>query len=76
MPPPPVPNDTIKYLFNPLEGSGLTPSIKFNPDRIVTNTLNSAGYPRVIWNPESSSYVTDGPTVVIDNNGNVVVRGT
>ncbi len=69
-----VPNDQTKYVFNPFTGK-LDAVLKFNPDRIVTNTLNAAGYPRVIYNPESSAFIADGPTVVIDNNGNVVVRG-
>ena len=70
-----TPNDKIKYIFNPLNGSGLTPTAKFNPDRIVTNSLNSAGGPRVVWNPATSTYVSDGPSVVVDNNGDVVVVG-
>lgn len=70
-----VPNDFIRYIFNIFTGQPI-PAIKFNPDRLVTSDLNSAGQPRVIWNPESSSYIPDGPTVVIDNEGNVVFRGT
>lgn len=70
-----TPNDKTKFIFNPLEGSGLTPTAKFNPDRIVTSQLNAAGNPKVTWNAETSSYVPDGPDVVIDSNGNVVVVG-
>ena len=67
-------NDQLKYVFNPFTGN-LDAVVKFNPDRIVTNQLNSAGFPKVTWNAESSSYVPDGPDVVVDNNGNVVVIG-
>lgn len=69
--PPASPKDKQILIINPVTGQ-LTPAIKFNPDRIVTAQLNSAGQPRVIWNPATSSYVEDGATVVIDNNGDVV----
>lgn len=72
---PSVPNDQTKFIINPFTGQ-LDAVVKFNPDRIVTNFLNSAGNPRVIYNPESATFIADGPTVVIDNAGNVVVRGT
>jgi hypothetical protein len=67
-------NDQTKYVFNPFTGE-LDVVVKFNPDRIVTNALNSAGFPKVTWNPESNSYVPDGPDVVVDLNGDVVVIG-
>lgn len=70
-----VPNDRTKYVFNPFTGN-FDAVVKFNPDRIVTNTLNAAGHPRKIWDPVSSTFIDDGPDVVIDSNGNVVVRGT
>jgi hypothetical protein len=63
--------NTEVFLFNPFTGD-LTPSLKFNPDSIVTNSLNSAGHPRVIFDPPSNSYVPDGPSIVVDNEGNVV----
>jgi hypothetical protein len=70
-----TPNDKIKYIYNPLEGTGLTPTAKFNTDRILTTTLNSAGQPKVTWNETTSSYVPDGPDVLVDINGNVLTVG-
>jgi hypothetical protein len=69
------PRDQNKYVFNPFTGN-LDAVVKFNPDRIVTNTLNAAGHPRLIWDAASNSFIPDGPDVVVDNNGNVVVVGT
>jgi len=69
-----VPNDKTKYVFNPFTGN-FDVIVKFNPDRIITNTLNAAGQPRMIWNPASNTFIPDGPDVVIDSSGNVVVRG-
>lgn len=68
------PKDKDKYVFNPFTGN-LDAVVKFNPDRIVTNNLNAAGNPRLIWDAASSSFIPDGPDVVVDNNGNVVVVG-
>lgn len=67
-------NDTIKYLFDVFTGN-FSPAIKFNPDRIVTNQLNSAGQPKVTWNEATSSYVPDGPDIVVDDSGDVIVVG-
>lgn len=67
-------NDTIKFLFNIFTGN-FSPAIKFNPDRIVTSQLNSAGQPLVVWNAATSSYVPFGPEVVVDNDGDVIVIG-
>jgi hypothetical protein len=69
--PPASPKDKQLLLVNPVTGK-LDLVVKFNPDRIVTSQLNTAGGARVVWNPETSSYVSDGATVVIDNEGNVV----
>jgi hypothetical protein len=68
------PNDKTKYVFNPFTGN-MDAVTKFNADRIVTNQLNAAGQPRVIWNPATNSYIADGADVVVDNEGNVVVVG-
>jgi hypothetical protein len=70
------PNDKTHVVFNPLYKTGLTPVVKFNPDRIVTSSLNAAGQPRMIWNPATNAFIPDGPDIVVDNNGNVIVVGT
>lgn len=70
-----VPNDKTKFVINPFTGN-LDAVVKFNSDRIVTNKLNAAGNPRMIWDPVSNSFIPDGPDVVISNAGNVIVRGT
>jgi len=67
------PKDQIKYVFNPITGQ-LDAVLQFNPDRIVTASLNAAGQPRLIWDPVSQSYIEDGATVVVDSEGNVVVN--
>lgn len=66
------PRDKIKFLLNPISGM-LDMVLKFNEDRIVTNTLNAAGNPRLIYDPVSETFIPDGPDVVINNAGNVVV---
>ena len=67
------PTDQIQYVFNPLTGK--FDAVKtFNADRIVTAALNAAGSPRVTYDPPSSTFVEDGPAVVVDNAGNVVTR--
>ena len=68
-----VPQDKQKFLFNPVTGQ-LDLVLQFNPDRILTASLNSAGQPRLIWDPVSSTFIEDGATVVVDNAGNVVTR--
>lgn len=67
------PKDKEVYLFNALTGE-LDLALAFNPDRIVTASLNSAGGARTTWDATSNSFISDGPAVVIDNNGNVVKR--
>lgn len=63
--------DKDELILNPVTGK-LDMIRKFNPDRIVVSEYNAAGGQRVAWNVASSSWVEDGPVVVIDNNGNVV----
>jgi len=65
------PRDKIQYVFNPFTGK-LEAVKTFNADRIVTNSLNGAGHPRLIWDAASSSFIADGPDIVVDNDGNVV----
>ena len=53
------PKDKIQFVFNPFTGK-LDAVKQFNPDRIVTASLNSAGSPRLVWDPVSSTFVEDG----------------
>ena len=66
----------MKFVFNPFTATFDivdTGSSSTNFDEIVTAELNAAGNPRLIYDPVSRTFIQDGPTVVIDNNGNVVV---
>ena len=65
------PRDMIQYIFNIFTGQP-TPTKVFNPDRIVTNNLNSAGHPLVTYDTVSETYLAAGPSIVVDNEGNVV----
>ena len=65
------PKDKQVFVFNPFTGN-FDAVLKFNPDRIVTAELNGAGHKRYVWDSVSNSFVEDGATVVIDNDGNVV----
>lgn len=67
-----TPRDKDELVLNPVTGE-LDMVRKFNEDRIVTAKLNAAGQPRKIWDPASNTFIDDGPAVVVDNNGNVVV---
>ena len=64
-------HDQVKYLFNVFTGE-FDMVLKFNPDRLVTNCLNQAGNPLVVYDPMSGLYLEAGPSVVVDNNGSVV----
>lgn len=69
--PPAKAKDHDLLVVNPVTGK-LDTIRKFNPDRIITAQLNSAGNPRLIYDAVSNTFIEDGATVVIDNNGNVV----
>lgn len=66
--------DKETVLFNPITGK-LDMSLKFNPDRIVTNERNAAGTLLMTYDPASGLFIHADPTIVTDNNGNVVVVG-
>jgi len=72
--PNPVPTDDDELVLNPITKK-LDMVRNFNADRIVTATLNQAGQPRMTFDVASNSQIPDGPTVVIDNDGNVVTVG-
>jgi hypothetical protein len=69
--PPASPKDKTQLVINPVTGK-LDMVRIFNPNRIVASQFNGLGQPRVIYNPETGTYISDGATVVIDNNGDVV----
>mgnify|MGYP001491142491 CR=1 FL=1 len=48
---------------------------KFNPDRIVTNERNAAGTLLMTYDPASGQHIPADPSVVTDEEGNVVVVG-
>ena len=66
--------DKETVLFNPITGK-LDMALKFNPDRIVTHELNAAGSQLMTYDVRSNSFIPDSPSIVTDNNGNVVVVG-
>lgn len=66
--------DKEAILLNPITGK-LDLALKFNPDRIVTNERNSAGTMLMTYDPASGMHVAADPSIVVDNNGNVVVVG-
>lgn len=69
-----VVNDKTAYDYNVFTDE-LDLIRKFNPDRIVTSEYNSAGSRNMIYDPASRTFIDAGPSVVVDNNGNVVVVG-
>lgn len=66
--------DKEVLLFNYLTGK-FDLSLKFNPDRIVTHELNSAGSLLMTFDSRSGQHIPQDPLVVVDNQGNVVVVG-
>jgi hypothetical protein len=67
------PKDKVQTVLNPITHK-LDMVRIFNPDRIATHTLNPAGNPLVIYDPVSGLYMSMGPIVITDNNGNVVTN--
>jgi len=66
--------DKTAFDFNVITGQ-LDLVRKFNPNRIVTNERNAAGTKRMTHDPASGTYLDDGPAIVTDEDGNVVVVG-
>jgi hypothetical protein len=64
--------DKEVFLFNSITGE-LDLALKFNENRIVTSLYNAAGNRRVSWDSGSETFVPDGPLIVINKEGNVVV---
>jgi hypothetical protein len=44
----------------------------FNPDRIITHSMNPAGNPLTVYDPVSGAYYAADDSVVTDNQGNLV----
>jgi uncharacterized protein YbbK (DUF523 family) len=66
--------DKTKYVYN-FDTDLLDVVDKFNVDRIVTAERNPAGTKNMIYDPASGTHIESGPTVVIDNEGHVIVVG-
>ena len=64
--------DKDSLVLNPITGELDFVRI-FNENRIVTSEYNAAGSRRMTYDSFSGTHVDDGPIVVVDNNGNVVV---
>jgi hypothetical protein len=64
--------DKSVFLFNPLTGN-FDLALQFNENRIVTAEYNMAGSRYATFDSYSGTHIEDGPKVVVDNNGNVVV---
>ena len=66
-----VPFDDIDLDVNPTTGE-LDLVADFNTGRILTSEYIHTGSLRVTYDTASGSHVTDNPTVVISNSGEVV----
>ena len=66
--------DKTTFDFNVITGQ-LDLVRKFNPNRIVTNERNAAGTKRMTYDAASGMHLDDGPSIVTDEDGNVVVVG-
>ena len=63
--------DKIQAILNPFSKK-LDMVRIFNPNRIITAELNADASPRVVWSTVSNSWIPDGPTIITDDDGNVV----
>jgi len=63
--------DKDELILNPVTGE-LDMIRKFNPDRLITSSLNSAGNPHVEYDVQSGLYIEAGPQLIYDSEGNVV----
>lgn len=66
------PHDKEELVLNPLTGK-LDMVRIFNPNRIVTAQRNSAGHKVATFDVQTNSYLEDGPVIVTDEDGNVIV---
>jgi len=64
--------DREKFVLNPITGE-LDLVLVFNENRIITAQYNMAGAPYYTYDAYSNTFIPDGPKVVVDNDGNVVV---
>ena len=64
--------DKLKFELNPITGE-LDLVKEFNPNRIITHSLNAAGGPLMTYNAASGQHIELEPLIVVDNDGNVVV---
>jgi len=64
--------DKQAFLFNPITGN-FDLVLKFNENRIVTAEYTMSGSKYMTYDSFTMSFIDDGPRVVTDNNGNVVV---
>jgi len=60
------------FVLNPITGE-LDLVRAFNENRIIVSEYNLAGSRRMTYDAFSGTHVDDGPIIVVDNNGNVVV---
>lgn len=64
--------DKDSLILNPITGELDFVRI-FNENRIIVSEYNAAGSRRMTYDAFSGTHLDDGPIVVVDNNGNVVV---
>jgi len=66
--------DKTQIEFNPFNADQPFDLVKtFNENRIVTAELSASGYLAYAFDVASNSYIAIGPSIVTDDNGNVVV---
>ena len=63
--------DQLATTLNPLTGQ-LDMVQKFEPNRIITHSLNPAGNPMTNYDPMTSHYFPADDEIVTDSQGNVV----
>ena len=65
--------DKDELILNPVTGQ-LDMVRTFNANRIVTDDLNSAGNPLMVYDMQSGLYVSAGFQIVTDEFGNVILE--
>ena len=66
-----TPRDREELVFNPVTGNLDTVRI-FNPDRIISHSLNPQGNVIMQYDPICGVYYEAGPEIVFSNDGSVV----
>ena len=66
-----IAKDKDEAVLNPFVGQ-LDMVRNFEPNRIITHSLNPAGNPLTVYDPLSGGYYAADDSIVTDSDGNVV----